>query len=204
MYMSKKQNIRPLVSGEHFDKLTVIELFGKDKNGKVAYLCQCQCGKQRVVRRSYLLSGRTKSCGCGKRLASSLTGKKYIHLANEACRQFVGDLSGALWKRIEFNASIRKLKLEITKEYAWELFLKQNKKCALTGLDLYMNPHHINRNKVTASLDRIDSSQGYVLGNVQWIHKDVNRMKNDFPEIRFREICRLVTKYDTESTTQFR
>ena len=33
---------------------------------------------------------------------------------------------------------------------------------------------------VTASLDRIDSSKGYQPGNVWWVHKRVNRLKNDF------------------------
>lgn len=198
--MSKKHNTRELIVGEHFYKLIVIKFFGKDKHGKIAYLCKCECGNQRIVRRSYLLSGRTKSCGCGRKIASSLTGKKYIHFANAKRRQFIGDLSGALWRRIEANANIRKLEVRITKESAWQLFEKQNKKCALTGLDLFLDPHHNNRGKVTASLDRIDPMVGYVTENVQWVHKDVNKMKNNFSENRFREICKLVTLHDIKST----
>lgn len=192
----KKQNVRPLITGEPFHDLVVISLCEKDKDGKVCYLCKCKCGNYRKVRRSYLLSGRTKSCGCGKNVATAKTGKRTIQFAIAAKKQFVGDLSGALWNRIKYNALARKLEVKMTKEYAWELFLTQNKKCALTGLDLYLDPHNVNRNKVTASLDRIDSNRGYVEGNVQWVHKDVNLMKNGFPESYFKKICEMVTKYD--------
>ena len=194
------QNTRDLLPGEIFEKLKVVEFFGKDKNGKIAYLCICECGKTRVVRRSYLLSGRTKSCGCQKSLANSVIGKKYIHFAIESRRKFVGSLSGQMWSRILTNAKIRNIKLDITKEYAWELFLKQNKKCALTGQDLYLSPFHKERNKVTASLDRIDSDKGYTIENVQWIHKDINIMKNNLSEKKFKELCKLVIEYDSKTT----
>jgi hypothetical protein len=32
----------------------------------------------------------------------------------------------------------------------------------------------------TARLDMIDPAKGYVEGNVQWIHKDIQAMKGDF------------------------
>lgn len=195
------RNDRSLSPGEIFFDLTVIKLCEKDTCGKICYLCKCKCGQERKVRRSYLLSGRTKSCGCGKRLASSDTGKRTVQLAIEARRKFVGDLSGALWSRILRNAKCRKLEVTVTKQQVWELFLKQQKKCALSGLELYLNPHHINRHNVTASLDRIDSNKGYIEGNIQWIHKDVNLMKNHFPEIYFKEICRKISLYDTKPIT---
>lgn len=45
-----------------FGKLTVLK-----KSGVTGmYLCQCECGKQSVVKRQNLKDGRTRSCGCGK------------------------------------------------------------------------------------------------------------------------------------------
>lgn len=44
----------------------------------------------------------------------------------------------------------------------------------------------------TASLDRIDSSKGYIEGNVQWVHKYVNVMKWDFSMEEFLDICRKI------------
>ena len=47
---------------------------------------------------------------------------------------------------------------------------------------------------MTASLDRIDSNLGYVKGNVQWVHKHINVMKNIFNQDMFIFLCNQVTK----------
>lgn len=68
----------------------------------------------------------------------------------------------------------------------------QERRCALTDIELVM-PERFGDAR-TASLDRIDSSGSYRIGNVQWVHKDVNRMKNDFDQDYFVKMCRLVAK----------
>jgi hypothetical protein len=45
-------------------------------------------------------------------------------------------------------------------EDTWELFTKQECRCALSGLPLYF-PSKRNKTDGNASLDRIDSSKGY-------------------------------------------
>ena len=42
------------------------------------------------------------------------------------------------------------------------------------------------------SLDRIDSLKGYAIDNVQWVHKDINKMKNIHSQPAFINICKLV------------
>lgn len=46
-----------------------------------------------------------------------------------------------------------------------------------------------------ASLDRIDSKKDYTIDNVQWVHKDLNYMKQDFTEEEFINYCKLVVNY---------
>ena len=46
-----------------------------------------------------------------------------------------------------------------------------------------------------ASLDRIDPNIGYKRDNIQWVHKDINRMKQHYPEVYFVEMCGKVTDY---------
>ena len=79
-------------------------------------------------------------------------------------------------------------------EQAWELFEKQNRKCALSGLLLNF-PKDRNTHGGTASLDRIDSNGNYTLDNVQWVHKDINRLKNSFDQDYFINLCKLVSNY---------
>jgi len=96
-----------------------------------------------------------------------------------------GDLSGDHWRRIQQGASSRNLELNITIEDAWNVYLKQNGKCAISGVDIMLRGQEIGisskyvHEKTTASLDRIDSSKGYTIDNIQWIHKDLNQMKSD-------------------------
>ena len=74
----------------------------------------------------------------------------------------------------------------------WELFLKQDRKCAVSNIDLVFTPYrnsHKFRNLTTASLDRIDSSKGYIVGNVRWVHKDINKMINNYGDTKFIEYC---------------
>jgi len=69
------------------------------------------------------------------------------------------------------------------------LFQKQNGKCALSGVEISL----LKKSGVsTASLDRVDSSKGYIKGNVQWVHKDVNFMKYNFDESYFLDMCKKV------------
>ncbi|MBQ3090464.1 MAG: transcriptional regulator [Oscillospiraceae bacterium] len=51
------------ILGQQFGELTAVEYAGK-KDRQYYWRCRCSCGKEAVVRQSYLLSGKTKSCGC--------------------------------------------------------------------------------------------------------------------------------------------
>lgn len=49
--------------GNKYGALTVIEI-AKDKNGRTAWLCVCDCGNKKIVRGPDLRKGRITSCGC--------------------------------------------------------------------------------------------------------------------------------------------
>ena len=51
------------LTGRKFGRLTVIEKSGK-KDNRITWRCKCECGKEKIVPGAYLISGRTKSCGC--------------------------------------------------------------------------------------------------------------------------------------------
>ena len=70
----------------------------------------------------------------------------------------------------------RDLGHDIDFEYLMELYRTQNGKCALSGLEMthkWNSPYSI-------SCDRIDSSCGYIRGNVQLVCKWVNLGKHNF------------------------
>lgn len=146
------------------------------------WFCKCDCGKE--VTRTYdiLVHSNGKSCGCLYEKNKYHTGYKGI------CGSRFGDIAkGARNRNIEFALTI---------EYVWDLFEKQNKKCALTGIDITMSETWTKfaANDWTASLDRIDNTKGYIEGNVWWVHKTVNKMKNTLGLEEFKYWCSLISK----------
>ena len=78
---------------------------------------------------------------------------------------------------------------DITIQEVHELWIKQDKKCALTRLPI----DWIRRdNGVTCSIDRISSDGEYTIDNIQLVHKDINLMKNHFNQDYFIQMCKLV------------
>jgi hypothetical protein len=75
----------------------------------------------------------------------------------------------------------------ITIQQIYNLWIEQQKKCRLSGLDIDFIKRE---NGVSASIDRIDSSKEYTIDNVQLVHKDINRMKNDFNQEYFIGMCK--------------
>lgn len=79
------------LSGKVFGKLTVLKDSGKRRKGSggVIWLCQCECGQQRLVRQDALLSGSTISCGCLK----SRGNEKVAKILREANIDFIAEYS---------------------------------------------------------------------------------------------------------------
>lgn len=51
------------LTGQRFGRLTVLADAGRI-DGRVLWLCRCDCGKETTVRSSNLVKGRVTSCGC--------------------------------------------------------------------------------------------------------------------------------------------
>ena len=47
-----------------YGRLTVVKYMGKDKNSNNCWLCECECGGEKIVTTSSLNNGTVKSCGC--------------------------------------------------------------------------------------------------------------------------------------------
>lgn len=76
---------------------------------------------------------------------------------------------------------------------------QQDYKCNLTGLSIKFadSAYDLQHGGATASLDRIDSRKPYIIGNLQWIHKKVNRMKMDIDQKTFIEFCHLISIHNS-------
>lgn len=180
--LRKGGNRSPHLKNRRFGSLLVIrKLEKRNKHGFSLWECRCDCGliKQYTSANVRLL----QSCGC-RRTSPLNGGKKW----EERCL-----ISPTMWKVIERNALVRGLGFLITKKQAWDMFISQKGICTLTGRALSFEDL---ANLGTASLDRIDSRVGYTIGNIQWVHKDVNRMKGALSDEVFIKFCREVVAHN--------
>lgn len=179
------------LSGREFGDLKVVAMaqdFTRNSKGAYFAICECKCGKKNHwVLSASLKRGATTSCGCSK--------ARYEKTRGINSKLFTGhkELHGKTWGTIKRKAELRGILFELTIEEAYCQYEKQNKQCALTGLPLVMTGR---RNTNTASLDRLDANDSYRVGNIQWVHKDVNIMRNVFSVERFIDLCRKVVEHN--------
>ena len=146
---------------------------------------QCHCGRIFISTPHSLFKKGIKSCGC---IGNGFHGK----LNSESIKWAgYGEISKTFWNRISKNANGKSRPFDITIEYVWDLFIFQGRKCAISGVEIDFSPDS-KLSRGTASLDRIDSGKGYVVGNVQWVHKEVNNIKTDMEQSRFIEWCKKI------------
>lgn len=180
--MRKERNDCIDITGQQFGRWFVkYKVDNHNKKGTCAYwFCECECGNTEVLSGITLRNGHTKSCGCYK--------KDYLWKG-------YGEISGCYWKRLVRSAEKRDIEFKITIEFAWDLYLKQNRLCALSSFPIsFVRQYMKNWEGNTASLDRIDSDGNYTENNVQWVHRDINQMRNRITVERFVEICKSVAK----------
>lgn len=165
------------LEGQIFGSLTVDRLATNDPFGKTRWICNCSCGREKTINASSLLKGLTKTCGyCAER------------------HNFKGyeEISGSYWRRQIESSEKRCLTFEITPEYVWNVYLKQNKKCKLSGVDVCFYKNQDKGKFQTASIDRIDSKISYVEGNIQILHKRVQKIKDVVPNDELIYWCKLI------------
>jgi len=156
------------LKNERFGKLVALEKLKKVKYGWL-WKCECDCGNFCEVVAARLNGHRKKSCGCTEKKEGRWNWSGYK------------EITGFFWCCLLQNAKRRNIEVKIDIKDAWEQFEKQNRKCALTNEILTFNTKH-NSHDGNASIDRIDSRKGYIKGNIQWVHKRINKMKNNMDE----------------------
>lgn len=151
--------------------------------------CTCKCGNKIETLMCSLTRGATRSCGCLKKEYSQT--KRGVNNHNY---KGVGAISSSTFNGIKGSAKNRNLEFDLDKQYLSDLFIFQKERCAISGVELSFGSVGVLFTK-NASLDRIDNTKGYIKGNVQWVHKDVNLMKHIHSLSDFVEICKIITEH---------
>ena len=179
--------------------LTPIKFCGppQDTNDKAAPYrtwveCKCDCGNITIKPLSSLIASVVSSCGC---LAHR---RGYNNPNYDGYKEISGKFFSHI-KRTAMGGTNKRKRIcknfDLSIEFLWNLYIKQNKKCALSGMPLKFGDINTDKSDLKngdCSLDRIDSSKGYTEDNVQWVYKKINIMKNNFDQNEFIELCRLI------------
>ena len=171
---------------EEFKKPIIVKSQNNRTYMKTFYKVQCECGTILIKNKEQLKA--TTSC---KKCSFKIHEHFDSHQTNLISKSLLNTYKkGAIKRNIEFL---------VDADYLTLLYNQQDQKCALSGQPLIIKDRYKNLFKGrTASLDRIDSSKGYVEGNLQWVHKDLNRMKNAYSQEEFINWCKLITEYQNK------
>jgi hypothetical protein len=176
--------------GEIFGNLKIISnipILGKQ--GQKSFRCECKCGVILLKRLHDLKAGRNKGC------------RKCTYNLPKVPRKstmFGKYLSKSVYNRLKIESIRRNIDFNLSVTYLENLLEKQNFKCALSGLDLIVLKElgtKESRQLHNISLDRIDSKQGYIEGNVQYVHKHINYMKWKLEQNYFIDLCKKITNH---------
>lgn len=167
----------PVIGNKYRDWEVIDDKVYKKKTNRATYWkVKCKCGFEALRDAKHLVDEKVTCCkSCCKRKNSFE--KNYLYRIKQRAKK----------SNIEFDLDV---------DYIILLLKEQNYKCNLSKLDIEIRKLWHGNITQTASLDRIDNSKGYVIGNVQWVHKDINFMKNVYSQEYFIDLCKLIAKYN--------
>src|SRR5690348_7016806 len=160
--MSTRVNIL----GQRFYGLTVLEFVGLTKYKKAVWRCQCDCGNVREVVGSALIGGRTRSCGCRRKLS-------------EGQAAFNG-LFGSYQK----SAKKRNIRFELSRELFAEIIQKNCYYCDSAPSNRRSHERG-NGALIYNGIDRIDNKIGYTKKNSVPCCAMCNKSKNNHTKDEF-------------------
>ena len=175
------------------DAITILEDDFVKHQDRYMVKFQCRCGNVDYKRLSQLETMQFKCCRkCGrknnypdKRKNRGFFDKNGMH------RVWLTSIKDNLVR------GSKTIECSITLDDLYKALKKQNFKCSYTGIDLKV----INtlKSESNASVDRIDSDKGYEVGNIQWVYKPINIMKNGLSDSDFRNLCYKVSDFTRQS-----
>lgn len=179
-----RKRSRDIKIGDKYKHWVVISGPRVTKNHCIEWLVECDCGRNRRWIQGNGLTDISKSFECSQ-CAAEKRGK-----LQSMSNGRVGDLSLTRFTRIKRSAKVRGIEFNLTIEYLWNLFISQKQICSITG-DFIQSIEN-------ASLDRIDSSKGYVPGNVQWVTCQANLSKHTMSMDELYTFCRKVLNHSNQ------
>lgn len=167
--------------GREINSLTLIEKItkkGSDNHIRTHYLCKCDCGKDKIISWSSLRTGRAKSCGCKN---SGILLSRIQKPEGEAA-------FNQLFATYKCSAKSRGLEFNLDKERFKEITKQNCEYCGIPPFRSIINRFaNMNGTYIYNGIDRVDSSKGYIEGNIVPCCRNCNVMKMNLSLEEFTE-----------------
>jgi hypothetical protein len=171
-----KNNKPELKNGERFNRLTILRYSHSDKRWRRWYFVRCDCGKEKTVMGSAMISGNTKSCGC---LAKEMKQNKRI---SENHSDVTAIILG--YKR---HAESRGHKWCLTRVDVLSIISENCFYCGAPPSNIKKTKNSIGDGLPYSGIDRVDSSHDYVRGNIVPCCRICNYAKSAMDINQFRD-----------------
>lgn len=187
------------IAGQKFGRLTamkVVERVRRQGTVELIWLCKCDCGSQKRVRRS-ALGKSINSCGC---LRKEITQERGRNNKGNGLPYGVA-ARNKLYDKYKRQSAMRDLEFELSIEQ-FELLTKGD--CYYCGVSPYQvtNEKKSNGQYVYSGIDRVDNNEGYIFGNCVSCCGSCNRAKLTMTEEEFYWwVIRVYNKFVLKSSS---
>ena len=169
------------ITGQKFHRMRVIKFSGHYMGTGYVWECICDCGIVKKVKSCHLRAGNVKSCGCYRDEVISRLNKGVSPVTK--LPYGVAALNAVI-SGYRSKARERNLVWELTDDVAGSLLQGDCFYCGTQPTRL-RGCKTANGKCVCNGIDRIDSSRGYIDGNVVTACADCNRAKLAMPQMEF-------------------
>ena len=168
------------------------------------------CQKDIFYKKSHFIKLKGKPC-CSRRCRGKFLETEYLGdknpnfiLSDYLTRFFLNKT-----KKIKYSAKRRNLEFNLSEDCLLNLYIKQNGTCYYSSMPMKLRSENFKRNGFetdldTLSVDRIDSSVGYIDSNVVLCCNSINKFKSSFSQIEVESFFQFISsKYNNTLTIYF-
>lgn len=155
--MAKKGKLshKELLPGMKFNRLTIVSFSHSDKRWRKWYKVMCDCGNEKIIMGSAMISGNTRSCGC---LGREIKKRQRI---SDNYSEITAIILG--YKR---HAENRGFKWMLSRNFVNSLIKKDCFYCGTKPSNIKKLKSSIDNGLLYSGIDRIDSNKDYTEDNV--------------------------------------
>lgn len=171
-----KNNKSELKPDDKFNRLTILKFSHSDKRWRKWYVVKCDCGNEKTVMGSAMISGNTKSCGCLAK--ETKKAKRITKHHSEITAIMLG------YKR---HAERRGYEWLLDREFVERLIKNDCFYCGSKPMNIKKTKNSIGAGLHYSGIDRIDSTKNYTKDNVVPCCRICNYAKSNMNIEEFKE-----------------